>query len=221
MGSIVKGNDFHNQREQILTKIVKETDLQVWSYTAKPSQKENKLLPYRQKLYDLVQKTKAIPGGKWLITSMPKIKNYADLPHRPDLSYYYVNATLANRSKPAIFGLAMYQKLHESKVTLNTHIDLSSQYASNMRLYEATGVGTCLITDWKKNLHELFELEREVVTYKCADEVIEKFKYLIENYPKMESIAKAGQRKTLNYHNFEERALQLYQIIKKQDLGLY
>ena len=31
-----------------------------------------------------------------------------------------------------------------------------------MRLFEATGAGTLLITDWKVNLHNVFELGKEV-----------------------------------------------------------
>src|SRR5688572_2099342 len=46
-----------------------------------------------------------------------------------------------------VYGLAMYQVLRESRATLNIHADSSPRFASNMRLFEATGVGTCLVTD--------------------------------------------------------------------------
>ena len=62
----------------------------------------------------------------------------------------------------------MYRVLARSKIALNRHIDVAEDHANNMRLYEATGVGTFLITDAKRNLSELFEPGEEVVTY--ADE---------------------------------------------------
>src|SRR5258706_121030 len=69
-----------------------------------------------------------------------------------------------------VYGLAMYQVLRESRAALNIHADSSPRFASNMRLFEATGVGTCLVTDWKENIGALFEPDREVLTYRDASE---------------------------------------------------
>ena len=41
------------------------------------------------------------------------------------------------------------------------------------RLFEATGVGTLLVTDWKKNLHEMFEPGKEVIVYHSPEECAE------------------------------------------------
>ena len=43
----------------------------------------------------------------------------------------------------------MYEILRQSMLNLNHHIDVTGAYAGNARLFEATGVGTLLITDWK------------------------------------------------------------------------
>ena len=48
-----------------------------------------------------------------------------------------------------------------------------------MRLYEATGVGSLLVTDAKQNLAELFEPESEVVTYRDADELVERVRHYL------------------------------------------
>ena len=108
----------------------------------------------------------------------------------------------------------MFQRLHDSRVALNTHIDISPDSASNMRLFEATGVGTCLLTDWKANLHELFEPDTEVVAYRNAAECIAQVKYLLENEAERRRIADAGQRRTLRDHNFDARAAQIDAIIR-------
>jgi len=107
----------------------------------------------------------------------------------------------------------MFQQLHDSRVALNTHIDISPVNASNMRLFEATGVGACLLTDWKANLSELFQPDAEVVAYRDAGECVEKVKYLLAHEAERRRIAVAGQRRTLRDHTFESRAAQIDGII--------
>ncbi|MFO0210108.1 MAG: glycosyltransferase, partial [Pseudanabaena sp.] len=86
---------------------------------------------------------------------------------------------------------------------------------SNMRLFETTGVGSCLITDWKQNINDLFEPDREVVTYRSSSECIEKVKWLLSNPLEAEKIAKAGQHRTLKDHTFDIRSVQLDLIIQE------
>ncbi len=85
-----------------------------------------------------------------------------------------------------------------------------------MRLYEATGVGTCLLTDWKENLSELFDPGREVVTYKNTDEAIEKVRYLLDHESERTAIAAAGQRRTLRDHTANQRAGAFAEIIRRE-----
>ncbi len=55
------------------------------------------------------------------------------------------------------WGLEMYRVLRDARISLNRHIGIAGDYANNMRLYEATGVGSLLLTDEKVNLGDLFE----------------------------------------------------------------
>jgi len=84
-----------------------------------------------------------------------------------------------------------------------------------MRLYEATGAGSCLLTDAKLNLSELFEPDVEVVTYDSADDCAVKVKYLLDHEDERRAIAEAGQRRTLRDHTFDNRAVRLDEIIKR------
>lgn len=119
-----------------------------------------------------------------------------------------------NRLHGAVFGRAMYQRIADSRVSLNTHIDIAARSASNMRLFEATGVGTCLLTDWKPNLGELFEIDREVVSYRTPEECAEKVRYLLDNEQERYSIAERGCRRTLKDHCVNVRVERLDEIIK-------
>ena len=110
----------------------------------------------------------------------------------------------------------MYQQLQRAKIALNIHIDLAENYAANMRLYEATGVGTMLVTDAKLNLHELFEPGKEVVAYRTPEECAELIAHYLEHPVEREAIASAGQQRTLREHTYYHRMQELVEIIGRR-----
>lgn len=117
--------------------------------------------------------------------------------------------------RPGVFGLAMYQVLQRTRVTYNSHIDVSPRSASNRRLFESTGVGSCLLTDDKANLASLFERGREVVTFSTTEECIEKARWLLDHPGEREEIARAGQRRTLQHHTLTRRAPHLAALLRE------
>ena len=114
-----------------------------------------------------------------------------------------------------VWGLDMYTVLHQSLMTLNHHIDVAGAYAGNLRLFEATGVGTLLVTDWKKNLHEMFEPGKEVVSYRTDEECAEMVQYYLEHDQEREAIARAGQQRTLRDHTYYNRMQEFADIVQK------
>jgi hypothetical protein len=105
----------------------------------------------------------------------------------------------------AVHGLPMYRFLGESLVTFNVHIDNAKNVASNMRLFEATGMGACLLTDGAHGMSEYFEPDREVVLYRSPAEAVEKARWLLENPEKARTIGQTGFRRTMRDHTFEKR----------------
>ncbi len=127
------------------------------------------------------------------------------LPKSPLRRCYHGNA----------WGLAMYQALYNTKISLNLHIDAAGNNANNMRLYESTGVGTLLLTDAKDNLHTLFEPGKEVVAYHSAEDCIEKLNYYLSHEDERQAIAAAGQARTLKEHTYRHRMEELLPILEK------
>jgi spore maturation protein CgeB len=115
----------------------------------------------------------------------------------------------------AVWGLEMYEIFHQSLITLNHHIDVADAYAGNGRLFEATGIGTLLVTDWKKNLHEMFEPGREVVAYRSAEECAAMVQYYLEHAEEREAIARAGQQRTLRDHTYYQRMQEFVDIVQQ------
>ena len=123
--------------------------------------------------------------------------------------------TIARRARPGRYGRAMFQTLGASRITLNTHIDEAFDQASNMRLFEATGMGTCLLTERQADLARFFEPDREVVTYADADEAVEKVRYLLDHPHERQAIAAAGQRRTLAEHTLIRRMERFDRIVRE------
>ena len=113
------------------------------------------------------------------------------------------------------YGLDYYEVINKTKIVLNRHTDFASMAVGNMKMFEITGMGACLITDNASNLKDLYQAETEVVTYNNYDEAEEKIKFLLDNPKICSEIAKAGQKKTLSKHTSFHRNQQLNDIIIK------
>jgi spore maturation protein CgeB len=124
-------------------------------------------------------------------------------------------SAIRQRHDGEVWGMDMYRALGRSRITLNRHIDVAENNANNMRLYEATGVGTMLLTDRKDNLHELFDIGNEVTAYSSKEEAVELVHHYINHPEEVERIAKAGQARTLREHTYAQRMKELVPILKR------
>lgn len=113
------------------------------------------------------------------------------------------------------WALDMFRTLAQSSITLNRHADYAEGYANNMRLYEATGMGSMLLTDAKSNLGELFEIGKEVVAYESAEHAVELIQYYAGHPAERDAIARAGQLRTLRDHTYERRMEELSAILNR------
>jgi len=152
---------------------------------------------------------KAVPLLEYLATHTP-------------IEFFGYGAKTLPRSSPIrrrhhgeVWGLEMYRALARSKVTLNRHINVAENNANNMRLYEATGVGSLLITDRKDNLGEIFEVGKEVVAYSSQEEAAELVRYYLDHPEEAATIARAGQARTLREHTYRHRMEELIPILQR------
>jgi spore maturation protein CgeB len=114
-----------------------------------------------------------------------------------------------------VWGSEMYDVLRRSKITLNTHIDAARGMAGNMRLYEATGVGTFLLTDNLANLPTLFAPGIHVGAFDSVEDCLKKIEYYLREDELRERIARAGQMHTLEHHTYRQRIEELLRLIGK------
>ncbi len=204
IGSIIRSQDFHLQREQILVNLVAAMNAAIYSASADYRWQDQAKALVRVGL----QKAGAISPQ---LARLPRLKS---IMQGTRASLRLVNPRLKAALRPPVFGLDMYQTVRDSKINLNIHADSSPLYASNMRLFEATGVGACLLTDWRQNLGDLFDIDREVIAYRSPAECVEKARWLLDHPAERAKIARAGQQRALRDHTYQVRAAQLDQIIQ-------
>lgn len=124
-------------------------------------------------------------------------------------------AKLLRRSRihAGVYGLEMYRVLGRSKLTMNIHIDMAGAEAVNMRLFEATGMGACLLTDNPETVGEYFSVGSEVVGFTDANDLIEKATHLIAHPEEADQIAARGRARTAADHTLEKRSEELHRIL--------
>lgn len=209
IGSFIGNRDFHNERIKLIESLItKKVNLSLYTNL----QKQNQFTLLGQQIsYLLAQFLKTI-GFDNLVLGLPFIKKVARLTEMPRRINFSDEFKQAANPTP-LYGIEMFKVLSKSKIGFNSHGGVAGDYAANVRLFEVTGVGSCLLTDHKKNITDFFEPEKEVVTYKSADECIEKVNWLLSHTNELKQIATAGQKRTLSDHTFEKRAGELHEII--------
>ena len=198
VGSLGAKNGVNSSRYIQIERLMQNTPLEVWAHTKELRRRDESFMA-RMKRW----------GKRQLFSFTVDNSFIQDF----DIS---IKEQYPKRVHPAMFGLDAFKILGRSKMTFNCHIDVAGEYAGNMRLYESTGMGACLVTDLKKNLHELFDPDTEIVVYSTPDEAMEKVIYLLDHETKRKEIAAAGQKRTLRDHTYQNRVEQFHQIILRE-----
>ena len=212
LGSLVPGAGMHNFRIQMLGELLEQREIALKVYGTMSYASPIKL-PLRQLAYLGAQGIKKAGLGHYF-EKTPILNKALRWQQMPKLPKY--PKKLSQVLRPPVYGLEMFRVLSRSKIGFNIHIDVAGKSAANIRLFEVTGVGSCLLTDHKDNLKEYFEIDKEVVTYRSLPECVEKVKWLLDHPKEREAIALAGQTRCLKDHNFEVRSQQLDSVIRAQ-----
>lgn len=203
-GSLFQGNGYHNSRIALINSLLKKgINLSLYINTERKYR-----ISIKKLLYSINQFLKKIRIKN--INKVFKLLEYGSVPVS-----YYPELILKRVQKPE-YGIEMYKLLQNAKIVLNNHGEVAGNYAGNMRLFEATGAGSCLLTDDKCNLKDLFDVNSEIVVYHDAEECADKIIWFLENDEERKAIAIAGQIKTLNYHTVEGRCKTILEIVKKE-----
>jgi len=217
----------HYSRYELLYTLLKKTPIELWidgqSVGSAAIAKENiiqlfmkgwaRLSPSQRKK---VLAYKGLPKSlRYLLEEIDYHEQH--LPPRGKAIWPLLPLPMINpaRCHEAVFGLAMYRVLAASHVTLNRHTDGALTSVGNLRLFEATGVGACLLTDTGDNMADLFIEGKEIVTYESSEDCAAKVDYLFHHESERQAIAKAGQARTLRDHTVARRCESVDSLIQQ------
>lgn len=203
-GSLTTGTSFHGDRLSLIEQII-DSGIDIGLYV----NLESRLRIASKKTIFAINSVLSYTGFSAL-TKRIRILQHG----RSGVNYYSGN--LLKKTKNPVYGAAMFNLLHNSRITLNYHIGVAGEYAGNMRMFEATGIGSCLLTDNKKNVNDLFIPGKEVMVYDNPGDCIEKIKWLLDHEDERKKIAAAGQRRTLRCHTTMDRCKMVADIINSE-----
>jgi hypothetical protein len=210
VGQIQAGQSMHGKRERILSRLVKQGKITIYSPLSEASDWLFAKGLIRKAAFHTMKGAIRLGLSKDCISKLPRVGKMAEWDEAP---IPVRRSRFISALRSPVYGLEMFQVLRDSKMTFNCHIG-ATPVAANMRLFEATGVGTCLVTDWKPNMPDLFEPDTEVVTYRSIEECLEKIQWLMDHPAKQKEIAEAGQKRCLRDHTFKQRGIQFDEIIR-------
>lgn len=210
IGGIGDPNGSHSLRYEALVRLLEETDIQVWG---DEGQKQSWLRrAARRTAFDLCRTSRTLGVPDAILEALAgRVAAWRVPPPRRSLSAQY-----ASRVRPGVFGLANLQLLGRSHVTFNIHTDVAESYAGNIRLFEATGMGACLLTDAKTNLGDYFVVGEEVVAYSGVTDCIRKANWLRDDAAARTRIALAGRARTLRDHTYRNRIVRLVELLEEK-----
>lgn len=209
IGSMIQSQEFHSDRIEILNEVVRNNfDIRIYSDTA-PEKNLTTIL--KRSAYDITHlllrlKMEGYIGKHHLGRKLLLLKERPKITALPKpLSGKIIYSPL--------YGKDMLEATSKSRIGINVHGGIAGDYAGNVRMFEITGCGSLLLTDYKRNIRDFFEPDKEIVCYHSKEDCIEKLKWLVNNPEERRIIAENGRKRILKDHTLKQRVKYLHEII--------
>lgn len=111
---------------------------------------------------------------------------------------------LYSRSHVSLGFLEVYES-HDPSHSVTQHLHL--------REFEAPMCGALYCTGYTEELAEMFEPDKEVLTYRNQHELLDKVRYYLANPVRAEQIRQAGRHRALAEHTYQARFQKLFKAL--------
>jgi spore maturation protein CgeB len=99
------------------------------------------------------------------------------------------------------------------KINFNA-TSLQMPEAVNQRVFDVPACGSFLLTDHQKAIEELFEVGKEIVTFKNIEEIPELVRFYLNNHVSRKEIAIKGRERVLKEHTYKHRLKKIIEIMR-------
>jgi hypothetical protein len=153
-------------------------------------------------------------GRHWNVDEL-----YTKLAEETPIEFYgygYENAPepVRRRYRGQAWGVDMYRVCLSSYIVFNRHGGVAQGFSNNLRMFEATGCGALLMTEYSPNLSDYFT-DAECVSYVNADDAVSRIRYLLAHPAELRKIAAAGQQRTVTEHTYFQRMPKVSEVLKE------
>jgi spore maturation protein CgeB len=83
----------------------------------------------------------------------------------------------------------------------------------NCRLFEATGSGGAVVTEWRPELDAMYVEDKEIIAFRDFTELVQKLKWLIERPSASRELGLAGASRAHADHTYEHRLGQMLEVL--------
>lgn len=193
---------FHLPRFWGLLDLFQRTPLEAWLDEAALYQPE--MMPTAPEIDERISRASGFIKANEIGNAANRLREVFQTSGRPPP--FPLSRLFPSRCHPAVFGLPMFDLLGRSRLTFNMHSTPPGRNVGNIRLFEATGMGACLITDAADNLADLFIADDEVISYRTIDEAVDKINNILINPSLSHEISSKGNKKTVSFHSYMNRS---------------
>lgn len=104
-----------------------------------------------------------------------------------------------------VYGPNMVEVFNQSRLCLNIHDPGGAKHTANMRVFEVTGSGGILLTDYAHGLEKLFKSEEEIFVYRDTNALIEKIQQLLKSEAILDDIRTKAEERAHREHTYRMR----------------
>jgi hypothetical protein len=121
---------------------------------------------------------------------------------------------LHDANKGQVWGRDMYSAISDGYVGINAETDFAAGSPGNMRIFDITGMGGVLLTEYQNGIEEFFKVGVEIDTFTNAEELVDKALYYKNNKEAQTRMANAGMKACHNRHSHRIVTEKLDKLIK-------
>ena len=116
------------------------------------------------------------------------------------------------------WGKDLYSIFAKYLITIHLNIGIAGTSFSAKRLFEAGGMGSCVITEHPDVEQNIFEIGNEIITFKDFDDCVNKIKYFLETPKEAIRIGLNAQKRVIKDHNYHIRAGQIINLMRNHNI---
>lgn len=115
-----------------------------------------------------------------------------------------LSRVIREQALPPLYGGALYSAIGGAKIVVNAYTDDNRDFKSNMRLFEAIGLGAFLISE-EGRYPDGFAPGVDFLTYKGAGELFSQIERALDQWPAYAEIARQTQKKITELYSKERQ----------------